>query len=136
MASNVESFTCLWLDNSVDSTEDNIETQQKLREIINELRTYVKLDTCEQYIRQVTNENIVLIVSGALGRELVPRVHDLHQLSSFYVYCQDKGANEKWAKNYTKVEVFVLFLMSLILLFFQIAWWCIREKSTSYYENI
>ncbi len=56
MTSNLESFTCLWLDHTVNSAEDNIETQKELRQIINDLRTFDNSDKCEQYIRQITEE--------------------------------------------------------------------------------
>jgi hypothetical protein len=103
-ASNLESFACLWLDQTVDSTQDNLMTQQELRQVINHLRTFNNSDECEEYIRQVTQEKVVLIVSGALGRQIIPRIHDLLQLSSFYVFCQDKKANEQWANKYHKVK--------------------------------
>ncbi|CAF4226838.1 unnamed protein product [Rotaria socialis] len=107
-SSNFESFTCLWLDQSVNTTQDNLETQKELRQVINHLRTFDDMDKCEQYIRQITKEKVVLIVSGALGRELVPRLHELPQFSACYVFCQDQKRNEEWANKYHKVNgVFV-----------------------------
>ena len=102
-AANLESFACLWLDQNIDSTQDNRDTQQQLRQVINHLRTFDNSDQCEQYIRQITKEKVVLIVSGGLGRQVVPRLHDLPQCSAFYVFCQDKKANEQWANKYHKV---------------------------------
>ncbi|CAF3457165.1 unnamed protein product [Rotaria sp. Silwood1] len=105
---NLESFTCLWLDQNVDSTQDNRDTQQELRKIINHLRTFDNSDQCEQYIRKITQEKVILIVSGSLGRQVVPRLHDLPQFSACYVFCQDKKANEQWANKYSKINgVFV-----------------------------
>ncbi|CAM4895674.1 unnamed protein product [Rotaria socialis] len=107
-SSNFESFTCLWLDQSVNTTQDNLETQKELRQVINHLRTFDDMDKCEQYIRQITTEKVVLIVSGALGRDLVPRLHELPQFSACYVFCQDQKRNEEWANKYHKVNgVFV-----------------------------
>jgi hypothetical protein len=105
---NLESFACLWLDQNVNSTEDNLRTQQELRQVINHLRTFADSDQCEQYIQQITNEKIVLIVSGLLGRQVVPRLHSLPQFSACYVFCQDKKANEQWANKYHKVTHFHL----------------------------
>jgi hypothetical protein len=102
---NLESFACLWLDQDVNSTEDNRETQQKLRQVINHLRTFSNHDECEQYILQVTHEKIVLIVSGSLGRQVIPRIHQLSQFSACYVFCRDKQANEQWANKYHKVII-------------------------------
>jgi hypothetical protein len=100
---NLESFSCLWLDHDVNSTEDNRETQQKLRQVINHLRTFSSGDECKEYIQRITHEKIVLIVSGSLGRQVVPRLHQLPQLSACYVFCQDKQANKQWASEYHKV---------------------------------
>jgi hypothetical protein len=44
-----------------------------------------------------------LIVSGQFGREIVPKIHQLEQLSAIYVYCMNKEANEQWAKDFLKV---------------------------------
>jgi hypothetical protein len=100
---NLESFACLWLDQDVDSTEDNRGTQQELRQVINHLRTFHSSDQCEQYIQQINHEKVVLIVSGSLGRQVVPRLHSLPQFSACYVFCQDKKTNEQWASKYQKV---------------------------------
>ncbi|CAF3973040.1 unnamed protein product, partial [Rotaria sp. Silwood1] len=81
MNSNLESFTCLWLDQNVNLTQDNLQTQKELRQVINHLRTFDNIDECEQYIRNITKEKVVLIVSGSLGRQIVSRLHDLPQTS-------------------------------------------------------
>jgi hypothetical protein len=104
MNSNYESFACLWLDQNVSSSQDNLETQKELREVINHLRTFDNSDECEQYTRQITKEKVVLIVSGSAGRQIVPKLHDLPQFSACYVFCHDKKANEQWANKYQKVK--------------------------------
>ncbi|CAF4747223.1 unnamed protein product [Rotaria sp. Silwood1] len=104
MNSNLESFACLWLDRNVNSTEDNIKTQKELRRMINHLRIFDNIDKCEEYIRQITQEKVILIVSGSLGRDFVPRLHDLPQLTACYVFCQDQKTNEQWANKYHKVN--------------------------------
>jgi hypothetical protein len=116
MMSNLETFTCLWLDQNVDSTQDNRDTLQELRQVINHLRTFRNSDECEEYIRKITQEKIVLIVSGSLGRQVVPRLHDLPQFSACYVFCQDKKANEEWANKYHKVRHVIRFLQNFFIL--------------------
>ena len=100
---NLESFVCLWLDQNVNSTEDNLNTQQELRKVINHLQTFTETNQCEEYIQQITHEKVVLIVSGSLGREILPRIHSLPQFSACYVFCRDKNANLQWASRYHKV---------------------------------
>jgi hypothetical protein len=101
---NLETFSLLWLDAQVNTTEDNRQTQQKLRQIINHLKTFDDQEQCHQYILSLSpQDRLVLIISGRCGRQLVPQIHQLRQLSSVYVYCMDKQANEQWAKDFTKV---------------------------------
>jgi hypothetical protein len=101
---NLETFSLLWLDAQVNTTEDNRQTQQKLRQIINHLKTFDDQNQCHQYIKSLSpQDRLVLIISGRCGRELVPQIHQLRQLSSIYVYCMDKKANEEWSKDFTKV---------------------------------
>lgn len=99
-----DSCSVLWLDNSVNTTQENIHGQNLFRASIGHLKTFDNADKCEEYIRSTpTDERLILIVSGRLGRILTPRIHQLRQVSSIYVYCLDKIMNEQWAKAYTKV---------------------------------
>ena len=101
---NLESFTCLWLDQDVFTTDDNQQTVDKLRSVINYLLLFDNIDRCEHYIRRTTTEKIILIVSGALGRQIVPYIHDLSQLSACYIFCYDTTANKIWSSKYRKVN--------------------------------
>jgi hypothetical protein len=102
---NLETFYLLWLDENINSIEENVNAQKKLRTVINELKTFENSKICEEYIRQITDVNsIILVVSGRFGRELIPNIHDLIQLNAVYVYCANVKGNEEWAKNYKKVR--------------------------------
>jgi plasmid stabilization system protein ParE len=101
---NLETFSLIWLDAKVNKTRDNRRAQQKLRHIINHIKIFKDQQQCEQYILLLSpQDRVVLIVSGQCGRQLVPQIHQLRQISSIYVYCMDKEGNEQWAKDYTKV---------------------------------
>ena len=103
--SNLEIFSLVWVDTAINISQENLDTQRRLRTIINHLRTFEDSFDCEKYIRSVSNhDRIVIIVSGLSGRQLVPRIHQLRQVCSIYVYCMDRKTNEQWTKNYTKVN--------------------------------
>ena len=101
---NLETFTLIWLDGSVNESAENIEAQQRLRALINHLKTFQHTDECIQYIESSGKDHFVLIVSGRLGQEIVPAIHHLRQVHSIYVYCADKERHERWAKRYPKVQ--------------------------------
>src|SRR5690242_16658429 len=97
---NLETFSLLWLDASVNKTNDNLQAQDELRTMFNQLKTFETDIDCERYIKSVSVEDrIVLIVSGKLGQQIVPRIHSLEQLLSIYVYCYDQDINEQWSSK-------------------------------------
>jgi hypothetical protein len=104
---NLETYCLIWLDASVNSSHENIQAQQQLRSSINYLLTFEDDQQYLQYIDSVPKDDrIVLIVSGRLGRIIVPLIVQLRQIISIYVYCVDKKANEQWAQHFSKVSTF------------------------------
>jgi hypothetical protein len=98
------SSAILWLDATANIGEDNRQAQKQLRSITNHLKTFEDEYQFQQYIRSVSPyKRLILIVSGRLGNEVVPRIHHMPQISSIYVYCMDQKRNEQWTKDYSKV---------------------------------
>ncbi|CAF3426856.1 unnamed protein product, partial [Rotaria sp. Silwood2] len=111
---SLEIFCIIWLDNNI-KAKDNRDTEQKLRSIINRLKKFHDLEQCQKYIEQRSqNERIVMIVSGRLGREIVPSVHKIRQIVSIYVYCMDKERNKHWAVKFATVKAVVVELDELV----------------------
>ena len=48
-------------------------------------KSFETADQCEDFIDQNKNYRLILIVSGQIGRDLVPRIHTLPQVISIYV---------------------------------------------------
>ena len=100
----LELFSLIWLDATGDAVE-NRNTHQKLRSIINHLERFQDVSECQKFIEQRSEQDrLVLVVSGRLGSEIVPSIHEFRQVSCIYVYCFDKERNEKWACKFTKVN--------------------------------
>ncbi|CAF1197861.1 unnamed protein product [Rotaria sordida] len=93
----LEIFCLVWLD-AGSSIKDGHDTEQQLRSIINHLKKFQDVKQCQKYIEERSQkERVVMVVSGQLGREIVPSIHNLRQVISIYVYCLDKKRNEQWA---------------------------------------
>jgi hypothetical protein len=107
---NAENYQLLWLDESVNETQDNLVTQKKLRRTFSQLKTFDNVKECEKHVHNVegTNQKMIMIVSGRFARKLIPPIHDIRELIAFYVYCMNKDSNKQWADNYRKVESYCL----------------------------
>ncbi|CAF4326366.1 unnamed protein product [Rotaria sp. Silwood2] len=56
----------------------------------------------------------MFIVSGRLGKVLVPLSHDRSNISSIYVYCTRTEEHKKWIKEIQKVKAITNDLDDLI----------------------
>ena len=99
-----DSFIHIWLDSRVDTSEENLQTQALLREAFSDLKTFAEIKQCIDYIKIVTDQRIVLIVSGQLGQEILPMIHSYPLLVAVYIFCCNKEQNEQWAYQYAKVR--------------------------------
>lgn len=61
-------------------------------------------EECQKYIEHRPNYRLILITSGRAGRELVPKIHQLTQVASIYVFCIDENTHKKWACRFFKVR--------------------------------
>jgi hypothetical protein len=115
---NLETYCLIWLDASVNSSKETIQAQQQLQTSINHLLTFKDDQKCLQHIRSSPKDDrIVLVVSGRSGRIIVPKIAQLRQIISIYVYCMDKKANEQWTQQYSKVSNITLVIFILFLCF-------------------
>lgn len=101
----LEIFHLIWLDADI-NTKDIQDAEQKLRSIINQLKKFQDVEQCQTYIEQRSQKDrVIMIVSGRLGREIVPSVYKLRQVTSVYVYCVDENSNNQWADKFAKVKL-------------------------------
>jgi hypothetical protein len=101
---NYEIYSLIWLDASINSQE-NLYAQERFRLSINYLQIFDQLDQCENHIRSVCSQDrIVLVASGGLGQHLVPKIHNLTQVYSIYIYCANKEFHQQWSEQYKKVQ--------------------------------
>jgi tetratricopeptide (TPR) repeat protein len=99
----------VWCDATIGTAgkiSDTQHTIRKLADIINQngqiVHTFNEINSCREFITYANN--VCLIVSGSMGEELVPLIHNLEQIHSIYVFCYDKARHELWAKHYQKVR--------------------------------
>jgi hypothetical protein len=104
-----KSVYVLWLDPSINKSQENKDTQEKLKELFHDnFIPFEQLEGPVQYIEERQNQRFLLITGGQIGRQIVPKINNLSQLYFIVVYCMDKQANEQWSKDYKKVKAVVV----------------------------
>ncbi|UJR32118.1 hypothetical protein I4U23_019586 [Adineta vaga] len=105
LGENLEIFTLIWFESSPNSNHDNVEIQQQLRSLINYLKLFDDIDDCEQYIRSLSKDDrLVILTNDKFALQLTSRVHDLRRITSIYVYSTDNEATYEWIEQYKKIR--------------------------------
>ncbi|CAF4933927.1 unnamed protein product, partial [Rotaria sp. Silwood1] len=101
----VQNFVLLWLDSNInESNEDFKHSLTQLRRIVNTINTFIDSDQCINFLTQIKDEKVFMIVSGSFSQTIVPQIHDLSQLDSIYVFCENKSKYEQLTKEWTKIK--------------------------------
>lgn len=102
----VQNFLLIWLDENIDETNSGLchNTFIRLREVVNTIKTFTNMDECINFIRDIKDEKIFMISSGTFGQKTVPIIHDMEQISTIYIFCQDKARHEQWTQQWAKVK--------------------------------
>ena len=94
----VQNFHLVWLDKSIDETNDKWrDSILQLHKVVNTITTFVDIDLCIDFITD-SQETAFMIISGEFNPTLISIVLEIVQVSDVYILC------EKWSKNCPQVS--------------------------------
>ena len=103
--SSVQNVLLIWLDNNFnENNEDCRNTVIQLRHVINNIITFTDGDQCIQFIEDITDNKVCMIVSGSLGQQVMSRMHNMSQIDSFFIFCGNRKLHEQWARQWPKIK--------------------------------
>ncbi|CAF0788819.1 unnamed protein product [Adineta steineri] len=80
---NASIFYLFWLDPNVNKSQENVKTQEKLRKLFDgDFEAFEKEEQCVFSIRQKKTDKIMLVVSGQMGQQILPKIHCSTSLTS------------------------------------------------------
>ncbi|CAF1226146.1 unnamed protein product [Adineta steineri] len=95
----------IWLDSNIAETSDDCQnTITKLRCIVNDINTFIDGDQCLEFIQTIVDKKVCMIISGSLGQHILPRVHNMSQVDSIFIFCGNKKYHEQWTKDWLKIK--------------------------------
>jgi tetratricopeptide (TPR) repeat protein len=101
----IQNIILIWLDKNInDKKEDCHKTVSQLQNVGNTVHTYMDADQCIDFVTNIYNEKVVLIISGALCQNIVPLIHDISQLHKILIFGKNKIRYEQWAKKWSKIK--------------------------------
>jgi tetratricopeptide (TPR) repeat protein len=102
----VLNFSLVWLDENIDEMNNNDYRNSitKLRQIVNNVNTFIDIDQCMDFITDCKEEKAFLVISSEFSQIAVPIIQNISQVSSVYIFCENKVHVEKWAQQWSKIK--------------------------------
>ena len=100
-----QNFLLIWVDASIDqSNKDCQNTLVQLQSVVDDVHIFTQRDECIDFLTEVNDMKIFLIIAGTLGQQILPLIHDIPQLDEVYIFDSNKSSHEQWAKTWMKVK--------------------------------
>ncbi|CAF1614471.1 unnamed protein product [Rotaria sp. Silwood1] len=101
----LQNFLLVWLDANLQEADNDFKNSlQHLRKIVASITTFTDAQQCVNFLSEIKKEKVFMIVSGSLGRQIVPEIEALPQLEAIYVFCGNQSVHEQWTKKISKVK--------------------------------
>ncbi|CAF4143838.1 unnamed protein product, partial [Adineta steineri] len=101
----MQNVLLIWLDSNIDETNNDCQnTITHLRRTINDTNTFTDGDQCFEFIQKISDKKACMIISGSLAQLIVPRVHNMPQIDSIFIFRDNEKHHEQWAKEWAKIK--------------------------------
>jgi hypothetical protein len=101
----VPNILLIWLDNNIDKNSVNYRKAiTQFRRLVNIIETFTDSDQCLDFLTDICTENVILIISDTLCESTVPVIHDVTQLHTIFIFCENKARYERWAEGWPKIK--------------------------------
>ncbi|CAF1308311.1 unnamed protein product [Adineta ricciae] len=108
------SVVTIWLHDSVDHNNKDFQyTISQLERIVSHVNTFTDNDECVEFILNSSQNKVYIILSDLVGRYLVPCIHDMPQVDSIFIFCENQRRHKTWTTISTKIKGVFIDIKSL-----------------------
>ncbi len=101
----VQNYILIWLDSNIAEYDQYYQSSIfQFRSIINSINTFIEIDQCIDFLTDVNQEKVFMIISTSLAQQLMPLIQNLSQIDSIYIFCHNQTEHEMWTEQWMKMK--------------------------------
>ncbi|CAF0845836.1 unnamed protein product [Adineta steineri] len=98
-------YHIVWLDSNINSVNEAYQNDiMQLKQVIDSVDVFTNLNGCIDFVNKLKNKKVFMIISKDLNAEIVQLIHNIPQIKSIYVFCDNHSDHQLWAEQYKKVK--------------------------------
>ena len=101
----VANLFVIWLDENMDDSSPYYHHGiSQLSQVANMLKVYIDRDQSLDFLTDIQNEDICLLISEEICQQIVPLIHDFDRLQYIFIVRRSLKQHEHWVKNWSKIK--------------------------------
>ncbi|CAF1153398.1 unnamed protein product [Adineta steineri] len=95
----------IWVDSNInENNTDCSNTIKQFKRVVNNVHAFTDSEECVEFVQTITNNKVCMIISGSLGKHIVPHVHNMSQVDTIFIFCSNKEWHKEWTKEWLKIK--------------------------------
>ncbi|CAF1291173.1 unnamed protein product [Adineta ricciae] len=109
-----QGFLVVWLDTHIHTNnQDYRHAITQLQHIVTDIPIFTDNDQCVEFILNSIHSKVCLITSGSIGQFILSCVHDIPNIDSMFIFCNNQNRHEQLAKKWSKVKCVSIDIMTI-----------------------
>lgn len=101
-----QNFITIWLNTDKDKSNDDYkDMNNKLRNFVHKVEIFMDMDKCIDFLTDMENGIALMIITGTLGEEMVPLIHDISQINAMLIFSDNQFIDKQSVKKWSKVRI-------------------------------
>ncbi|UJR12206.1 hypothetical protein I4U23_016383 [Adineta vaga] len=101
----MQTVVAVWLDKHFDRNNEDCRNRiQQFQSVVNHINVFTDNDGCIEFILEIDDKKVFMIISESVAQSLVPCIHDIRQLNSIFIFRHKKQLYEGWTKDWPKIR--------------------------------
>ena len=100
------------------------ELHNHLCDAVKTIDTFTDGEECVDFLGDIEDEKVCMVISGSLGQQIVPLVHNMPQVDSILIFCSNHKYHKEWVRNWSKIKGLFTQIESICGVFKQAARQC------------
>ena len=101
-----QDFRLVWVNDSFNESDGECKKiLQQLCTEVNSVEVFTNSNACIDFLRDVSQDIVFVVVSAFLARDLVPQIHSMPQVSNIYISCSNPESDNAWTEEWPKIKV-------------------------------
>ncbi|CAF3687228.1 unnamed protein product [Rotaria sp. Silwood1] len=98
-------FILIWLNSSVNEYDNQYnDLMTQFQRITKSIRLFTDVDQCIEFMRNIEDDKVLIILSNNIDMTYVPLINDLHQVDSIYIFSNEEIKPEQSLLEYKKLK--------------------------------